>query len=53
MTSEHQQLLNAAARARQSAYAPYSNFKVGAALNKNIGDRLVVLSFVERGGSAE
>ncbi|MEM7144612.1 MAG: cytidine deaminase [Verrucomicrobiota bacterium] len=38
MTSDHQQLLAAAARARQNAYAPYSNFKVGAALLTETGE---------------
>jgi cytidine deaminase len=38
MTSEHQQLLNAAAHARLNAYAPYSKFQVGAALLSNTGE---------------
>jgi cytidine deaminase len=38
MTSEHQQLLNAAAHARLNAYAPYSKFQVGAALLTKSGE---------------
>ncbi|MEM8955840.1 MAG: cytidine deaminase [Verrucomicrobiota bacterium] len=38
MTHEHRHLLDAAARARQNAYAPYSNFKVGAALLTETGE---------------
>jgi cytidine deaminase len=38
MTSEHQQLLTAAARVRLDAYAPYSNFLVGAALLTETGE---------------
>jgi cytidine deaminase len=38
MTSEQEQLLNAAARARLNAYAPYSKFQVGAALLSDSGE---------------
>ena len=38
MTSEHEQLLTAAAKARLNAYAPYSKFQVGAALLSQTGE---------------
>ncbi len=38
MPVEHEQLIEAAKKARQSAYAPYSNYFVGAAIVDDRGD---------------
>ena len=41
LTEEDQVLMNAAIEARQNAYAPYSNFKVGAAVKMQSGEIVV------------
>lgn len=38
MTDQAKELVNAARRAREKAYAPYSNYRVGAALQTASGD---------------